>query len=331
MWGGAVPPDVAQAVRGRRLWVAGHGGLLGSALMRALAGVEAQVLTAPRADVDLRDEGAVERWVGEARPEIVVLSAAAAGGVAHNLAAGEVLFADNLAIAQAVIGACGRAGVPRLLYVASAAIYPREAPLPTPESALGSGPPDPSMAGYAHAKLAGIALREDWSARAGQHYSAVAPCNLYGPGDRFEEGRSTVLAALVARAVQAQATGADELVVWGTGTATREFQHADDAATALLTVLARSQGPGLVNVGSGEDTPIAVVARLAALAAGFEGRIVFDPSKPEGVRRKRLDTARLRSLGWVPQVALAAGIDGLVFDYRARFSPASPPGFRAGP
>ncbi|CAN5139498.1 hypothetical protein BH09PSE2_BH09PSE2_07860 [soil metagenome] len=219
--------------------------------------------------------------------------------------------------------------MPRLLYVASAAIYPSDAPLPTPETALGTGAPDPSMAGYARAKIAGIGLCEAW-AGAGLAYSAAAPCNLYGPGDRFEGGRSTVLAGLTARAVEAQATGAADLVIWGTGAATREFLHADDAAAALLLLLARWEGGGLVNVGSGEEVAVAEVARLAARAAGFEGHLVFDPSKPEGAPRKRLDVTRLRELGWEPRVRLAYGIAGLVADYRSRFSPASPAGSRAG-
>jgi GDP-L-fucose synthase len=311
-------PQPAFPLKGRRVWLAGHGGLLGSALRRRLEREDCEVVFALRADLDLRRADDALAFARDRRPEAVILSAARAGGVQENLAEPAAFLADNLQIATSVMAAAQGAGTEKLLFVASAAIYPRNAPQPTPEEALMTGPLDPALEGYALAKIAGLKLAQAYRARHGLDAITAAPCNLYGEDDRFDEGRSTVLAALVRRAVEARAAGSPTLTVWGSGRARRELLHADDAADAMTRLLTTYSDAAPVNVGCGQAAPIADLARMIARAAGFRGEVVFDATKPEGAPSKRLDVTRLFALGWRPQVALADGIARVVRRYAER-------------
>lgn len=301
-----------------RVFVAGHGGLLGSATVRALAASgEFAVVTRTRAELDLRETAGVEAFFSAERPEMVVLAAARVGGIAANLSEPASFLADNLRIQTAVLEAAQRHGVRRLLFVASGAMYPQAAASPIAETALFCGPLDPALRAYGLAKLAGVELCGALNRQHGTRFLAVAPCNLYGPGDRFDAARGGVLAALLSRAQEAVLTGAAAMEVWGTGGARRELLYVDDAAAALVHLLRLSEDEfggllggewPLANLGAGEDVSIRELAGRVAREAGFAGELRFDASKPEGAQRRLLDSSRLRATGWIPRVGLDEGI-----------------------
>ena len=296
-------------VRGRRVFVAGHRGMVGAAVTRALAAAGAEVLTAPRPGVDLRRQAETEAWFAEARPEAVVLAAARVGGILANAARPAEFLYDNLAIAVSVIEAARGAGVDRLLFLGSSCIYPRAAPQPITEEALLTGPLEPTNEWYAVAKIAGVKLCQAYRRQHGCDFVSAMPCNLYGPGDNFDPESSHVVPGLMRRMHEAKCAGTPWLGVWGTGRPRREFLHVDDLAAAAVCVLECYAEETPINVGAGADVTIAELAGLLKDVTGYDGRLAFDPSKPDGAPRKLLDVSRLAALGWRPRIGLREGLE----------------------
>ena len=307
------------SLAGRRVFVAGHRGMVGAAIARTLRRrSDCEVLTAPRPGVDLRRQAETERWLAAHRPDVVVVAAARVGGIqANTLNPGDFIY-DNLAIASAVIEGARRTGAARLLFLGSSCIYPREAAQPVAECALLSGPLERTNQWYAVAKIAGVKLCQAYRRQYDCDYIAAMPCNLYGPGDNFEPDRSHVVPALMRRMHQAKHAGAAEVAVWGTGVPRREFLHVDDLAAAAVHLIEHYDGEEPVNVGTGVDITIAELAELLRDATGYRGRIVFDPSKPDGAPRKLLDVSRLAALGWRPTIPLREGLAATYRWYRSR-------------
>jgi GDP-L-fucose synthase len=294
---------------GRRVWVAGHAGMVGSAVVRRLAGEGCGILTVPRRDLDLRRQAEVERWVAARRPDAIVLAAATVGGIADNAARPADFLYDNLAIQANVLDAARRAGVAKVLVLGSTCIYPRLAPQPISEDSLLTGPLEPTNQWYAIAKIAGVKLAQACRRQHGCDFVSAMPTNLYGPGDNFDPETAHVLPALMARMHRARAEGVCEIALWGSGRALREFLHVDDLADALVLLLRRYSGEAPVNVGSGEEVSIAGLASIVAEAVGWRGRILPDPSRPDGTPRKLADSSRLRVLGWKPRIGLRQGVE----------------------
>jgi GDP-L-fucose synthase len=300
--------EVVFPLAGKRVWVAGHRGMVGSALVRRLAREDCEVLTADRAALDLRRQAETEAWMADAKPEAVFLAAARVGGIAANDARPGEFLHDNLAIQTNVIEGARRTSVAKLLFLGSSCIYPKFAPQPIPEEALLTGPLEPTNEWYAIAKIAGLKLCQAYRRQYGCDFISAMPTNLYGPGDNFDLEASHVLPALIRKAVEAKAHGLPEMTVWGTGTPKREFLHVDDCADALVHLMKTYSGELHINVGSGEEVTIAELALLVGEAAGFRGAIAFDASRPDGTPRKLLDSSRLRELGWRPRVNLRTGV-----------------------
>ena len=300
--------EAPYSLKGKRIWVAGHNGMVGSALVRRLAREECTILTAPRRDYDLRRQGEVETFLAKARPQAVFLAAARVGGIVANDSRPASFLYDNLLIAANIIEAARTSGVEKLLNLGSTCVYPKFAPQPIPENALLSGPLEPTNQWYAVAKIAAIKLCDAYRRQYGCDFISAMPTNLYGPNDNFDLEASHVIPALIAKIVRAKNEGAKEVVVWGTGTPRREFLHVDDCADALVHLMKHFSGEGPVNVGVGEDLTIAELAKLIAGVAKFSGRIVFDPSRPDGTPRKLVDVSRLNLLGWSAGIPLADGI-----------------------
>ncbi|MDT0344576.1 GDP-L-fucose synthase family protein [Streptomyces litchfieldiae] len=293
---------------GARVFVAGHRGLAGSAIARALADAGYEVLTRTRAELDLRDGAATADFLRAARPDAVVLAAATVGGIMANARNPVPFLEDNLRIQLGVISGAHAADVNRLLFLGSSCIYPKHAPQPIPEEALLTGPLEPTNEPYALAKIAGITQVRSYRRQFGRSYISAMPTNLYGPGDNFDPETSHVLPALIRRFHEARRDGRDEVVLWGSGTPRREFLHSADLAAACVLLLREYDDEPPVNVGCGEDLTIAELADTIAGAVGFTGRIGWDPSRPDGAPRKLLDVTRLRKLGFAPRVPLARGI-----------------------
>jgi GDP-L-fucose synthase len=305
---------------GRRVYVAGHRGMVGSALVRRLADEGCQILAADRKRVDLRDQAAVQRWFDENHPEAVFMAAARVGGIyANDQLPGDFLY-DNLAIAANVIEAARRTGVQKLVYFGSSCIYPRLAPQPISEDALLAGPLEPTNQWYAIAKISGLKLCEAYRRQHGCEFVSVMPTNLYGPGDNFDPLMSHVVPALIARIDEARRCGRTVVEIWGTGQARREFLHVDDLADAAIFLMKNWSDYSHINIGTGEDITVAELARLIAQVVGFGGRFVFDTSKPEGTPRKVLDVSVLRALGWRHRVDLETGIRS-TYDWYLRARP----------
>ena len=301
-----------------RIYIAGHHGMVGSALVRALerAG-HTNLVTRTHADLDLIDQAAVDAFFAEQRPTQVYLAAARVGGIhANDTYPAEFLY-QNLLIEANIIHAAWRHGVERLLFLGSSCIYPRLAPQPMHESTLLTGPLEPTNEPYAIAKIAGIKLCESYNRQYGTDFRSVMPTNLYGPGDNFDLNDSHVLPALIRRFHEARVAGASRVTVWGSGMPRRELMHVDDMAAACVHVMGLTPEVwrahtdprcSHLNVGTGVDVTIAELARLVAEVVGFEGEIVFDTGKPDGTPHKLLDVGRLRGLGWAARIALADGI-----------------------
>ncbi len=291
------------------IFVAGHRGLVGSAVVRNLqAHGYDQILFRSRAELDLRDRGAVRRFLQETRPELVVLAAAKVGGIqANNLHPVDFLL-ENLDIQNNLISESHAAGVRKLLFLGSSCIYPKFADQPIREEALLTGALEPTNDAYAIAKIAGIKLCQAYARQYGANFISAMPTNLYGPGDNFDLQNSHVLPALLRKVHEAKADGRREVVVWGTGKPRREFLHNDDLADALRFLLERYDSPEIINVGWGEDVTIRELAELICDVVGFDGELTFDASKPDGTPRKLLDTTRLQGLGWRPRITLRDGI-----------------------
>lgn len=310
--------EAAFALRGKRVWVSGHGGMVGRALVRRLAREDCEVLTAPRQALDLRDRAAVKAWLAARRPQAVFVAAAKVGGILANAAAPADFLFDNLAIQTSVIDAAWRTGVEKLMILGSSCVYPREAPQPLREEALLTGPLEPTNEAYAVAKIAGIKLGQAYRLQHGFDVISAMPCNLYGPGDHYGEATSHVLAALIRKAHAAKMSGAGSMTLWGSGTPRREFLHVDDCADALVILMTGySQAPP-INVGSGEDRTIADLARQVCEVVGCAPTLRFDPGKPDGAPRKLLDVSRMAALGWRPSIDLRSGIADAYADFLAR-------------
>jgi len=310
-------------LKGRRVFVAGHRGMVGSALVRRLAQEECELLTVARDTVDLRNQAGVDCWFDEYRPEAVLLAAARVSGIYENNAyPGDFLY-DNLAIATNVIEASRRAGVAKLLFLGSSCIYPRLAPQPMPESCLLTGPLEPTNEWYAVAKIAGLKLCQAYRRQHGYDFVSVMPTNLYGPNDNFDLLSSHVLAALLAKTDAAVREGRKTVEIWGSGRPRREFLHVDDLADAVVFLIKTWSDEEPVNIGTGSDVTIAELAQLIADIVGFNGRFVFDPTKPDGTPRKLLDISKVTELGWRPGIDLETGIRQTYDWYRtARVVPA---------
>jgi GDP-L-fucose synthase len=292
-----------------RIYLAGHRGLVGGAILRALeARGEGGLLTRSRTELDLTDRAAVERFFADERPTQVYLAAAKVGGIRANDTYPAEFLHENLAIQTNVIDVAWRSGVKKLLFLGSSCIYPRLAPQPIREDSLLTGPLEPTNEWYAVAKIAGIKLCQAYRRQYGFDAISLMPTNLYGPGDNFALENSHVLPALMRRFHEAKALGAAEVVIWGTGTPRREFLHVDDLASAALHLMQHYSDPGIVNVGTGEDLPIAELASLVAETVGYTGRLAFDPTKPDGTPRKLLDVSRLHGLGWRHRIGLREGL-----------------------
>jgi len=295
--------------RAARIFVAGHRGMVGSAIVRRLQrGGYHNLLLRDRAGLDLTDQAAVERFFATERPDYVFIAAAKVGGIqANNTLRAEFLY-QNLMIESNVIHAAWRAGVERLLFLGSSCIYPRDCPQPIREEYLLTGPLEPTNEPYAIAKIAGIKLCESYNRQYGTRYVSAMPTNLYGPNDNYDLASSHVLPALIRKAHEAKARGDSELVVWGSGRPLREFLYVDDMADACVFLMERGISEGLFNVGTGSDVSIRELAQTVMDVVGFQGRIVFDAAKPDGTPRKLLDVGRLRELGWCASTGLREGI-----------------------
>ena len=298
---------------GRRVWVAGHSGMLGSAVMRRLQTEACEILTVSHREVDLCHQADTQAYLDRTRPDVVIVAAAKVGGILANSTYPADFLYDNLMIASNVIEAARRTGVKKLLYVGSSCIYPKFAAQPITEEALLTGALEPTNEAYAVAKIAGIKLCQAYRQQYGCDFIAAMPTNLYGPADNFDLASSHVVPALLRKAIEAKLVGAAAFPVWGSGTPRREFLNVDDCADALVHVLRQYSGAMHINVGSGVEVSIRELAELIADVVGFQGRIDFDPSKPDGTPRKLLDSQRLRALGWVPKISMA---DGLRQTYR---------------
>jgi GDP-L-fucose synthase len=293
----------------RSVFVAGERGLAGSAIRRALeARGHANVISAPRAVLDLRDAAAVERFFAKERPDYVFMAAAKVGGIVANDTYPADFIRDNLQIQTNVIDAAYRHGTEKLCFLGSSCIYPRLATQPLQESSLLTGPLEPTNQWYAVAKIAGIKMCQAYARQYGFKAISVMPTNLYGPGDNFDLTTSHVLPALLRKFHEAKEAGDAEVVVWGSGTPRREFLYVDDLADALCFLMERYDSPEIINVGCGEDLTIAELAGLIRDVVGFKGTIVYDATKPDGTPRKLLDVSKCAALGWRPRTALADGI-----------------------
>ncbi len=301
-------------LEGRRVLVAGHRGMVGAALLRRLAREPVELLTASRQELDLTRQAAVEAWFADHRPEVVILAAAKVGGILANASFPVDFLEQNLLIEVNVIRAAARSGARKLLFLGSSCIYPKLAPQPIPEEALLTGPLEPTNEWYAIAKIAGLQLCRAYRRQYGADFISAMPTNLYGPGDNWDLATSHVVAALIRKAHEAREAGAPELEVWGSGTPLREFLLVDDLADACLFLLRHYSEEAPINVGSGEEVSIRALAELVCAVVGFAGRLRFDPGKPDGTPRKRLDTTRLESLGWRARTPLR---DGLALAYAA--------------
>jgi GDP-L-fucose synthase len=308
------------------IFVAGHGGLVGSALVRRLqhAGFT-NLITRTHAELDLRDQRAVTRFFQSERPAYVFLAAAKVGGILANDRYPADFIRDNLQIQTNAIAAAHEAGVARLLFLGSSCVYPKHAPQPMKEEHLLTSELEPTNEAYAIAKIAGLKMCRAYRRQFGREYVSVMPTNLYGPGDNFDLETSHVLAALIRKFHDAKVSGTNQVTVWGTGRPRREFLHVDDAADACLFVMLHDRPPDLVNVGWGKDISIAELAQLIGEIVGFTGEIVYDPSKPDGTPRKLLDTSRLSHLGWSPRISLREGIESTYAWYAGREKEFSPP------
>ncbi len=300
-------PELPFPLEGKRVFVAGHRGMVGSALLRRLAREGCETLTISREHVDLRNQAAVDRWFNEARPEVVFLAAARVGGIhANDSRPGEFLY-DNLAIAANVVEAAHKCRVEKLLFLGSSCIYPRLAPQPMPESALLSGPLEPTNEWYAIAKIAGLKLCQAYRRQYGCDFVSVMPTNLYGPNDNFDLESGHVLAALLAKTDAALKEGRKIVEIWGSGRPRREFLYVDDLADAAVFLMKTWSEEEPINIGAGSDLTILELARLIADIVGFKGRFAFDPSKPDGTPQKLLDVSKLSALGWRPRIGLDEG------------------------
>jgi GDP-L-fucose synthase len=300
--------DARFPLAGKRVWVAGHRGMVGSALVRRLTSERCEILAVDRTDLDLRNQAATFDWVQANKPDAIFLAAAKVGGILANASAPGAFLHDNLAIATNIIEAARHAKTGKLLFLGSSCIYPWLAPQPIAEDALLTGPLEPTNEAYAIAKIAGMKMAQAYRREYGCDFISAMPTNLYGPGDNFDLASSHVLPALIRKAHEAARSGASHLTIWGSGTPRREFLHVDDCADALVFLMQNYSDDEHVNVGTGEDISILELARMVAGITNFQGDIRTDTTKPDGTPRKLLSVQKLHALGWRHRIGLEDGI-----------------------
>ncbi len=310
-------PEILFDLRGKRVFVAGHRGMAGSAIARRLASEGCEILTAGRDQLDLRNQSETEAWFRRERPDAVFLAAARVGGIHANNAFPADFIADNLAIELNVMRAALANGVGKLLFLGSSCIYPRNAAQPMTEEALLTGSLEPTNEWYAVAKIAGIKLAQAFRRQHGADFISVMPTNLYGPGDNYHPENSHVPAALLRRFHEAKLEGRPSVEVWGTGTPRREFLSVDDLADACVFVMKHYSGESFLNVGTGEDISIGEFAKIVSDTVGYAGTITFDRSRPDGTPRKLLDVSKLSALGWTAKIPLRDGLKTAYADFLA--------------
>jgi GDP-L-fucose synthase len=293
---------------GKRIWVAGHRGMVGSALVRRLNSESCTILTVDRSALDLRRQSDVERWVAANRPDAIFIAAATVGGIHANATRPAEFLYDNLAIAANIINSAAKEKVGKLMFLGAACLYPRLAPQPMSETSLLEGPPEPTNEWYTVAKVAGVKLCQSYRTQYGCDFISVVPANLYGPGDRFDAQSGHVVPGLLQRADAAKTQSAPELSIWGSGKALREFMHVDDCANALVFLMNSYSDERLINVGTGQEVSIGELAGKVRDIVGYKGRLAFDSSKPDGMPRKLLDSSRILALGWRPKIGLDDGL-----------------------
>jgi len=298
---------LAYELAGKRVWVAGHRGMVGGAIVRRLASEDCEVITVGRQDLDLTDQRAVLGWMERERPDAVFLAAARVGGILANSTYPVDFLRDNLLIEKAIFSGAHAAGVGKLLFLGSSCIYPKFAEQPIREESLLTGPLEPTNEWYAIAKIAGIKLAQAYRQQYGHDYISAMPTNLYGPGDNFDPAASHVLPALIRKVHEAKATGAP-VTVWGTGSPLREFMHVDDCADACVFLMRHYSDAPHVNIGAGSEISIRDLTALVMDVLDYAGEIVTDPTKPDGTPRKLMDNSRLTAMGWQPRIGLREGI-----------------------
>lgn len=296
------------SIRGKRVWVAGHRGMVGSALVRRLGTEDCTVITAPREACDLTRQDQVEAWLEKERPDVALIAAARVGGILANDQQPATFLYENMMIEANAIHGCFKVGVEKLLFLGSSCIYPKFAPQPMKEECLLESQLEPTNQWYAIAKIVGIKLCQAYRRQYGADFISAMPTNLYGPGDNFDLLSSHVAPALVAKMHQAKVSGADDVEIWGSGKPKREFLHVDDLADACLHLLKTYSDELHINVGCGEDLSIAELAALIRDIVGFEGRLRYNSARPDGTPRKLLDVSRLKALGWQPSISLECGL-----------------------
>lgn len=299
----------AYSLKNKRIWIAGHTGLVGSAVYRRLTPENCDIITAPRRVLDLRDQTAVLKFLEDNTPDVIIIAAAKVGGIGANAKYPADFLYDNLMIETNIIHGAYKYGTQRLLFLGSSCIYPKHAENPIKEDALLTGSLEPTNAAYAIAKIAGIKLCEAYHTQYGCNFISAMPCNLYGPYDRFDPQHSHVIPALLMKAHTAKITKAKTLDVWGSGTPRREFLYVDDLADALVHVLQNYNDAAPINIGSGADMTIAKLAEMIAEVVGFDGDLVFDTSKPDGTMHKLMDHSKIKNLGWTPKTDLRNGLE----------------------
>jgi GDP-L-fucose synthase len=309
------------SLTGKRVWVAGHRGMVGSALVRRLREEACEVLTVTRQAVDLRRQVEVEGWMRTSRPDVVLIAAATVGGIHANRTRPAEFIYDNLAIALNIVHTACEIGVEKLLFLGSSCIYPKYCAQPMTEDQLLSGPLEPTNQWYAIAKLAGLMMGKAYRAQHGMDCIAALPTNLYGPGDNFDLQQGHVVAALLRKLHEAKLNGDGAVEIWGTGRPKREFLHVDDLVDASIRLVTHYSGDEPVNIGSGQEVSIAELADLAARVVGYRGRLAYDTSMPDGPPRKLLDVTRMTELGWQPRIPLFEGLQHAYACYRKRLPP----------
>ncbi|MDF0377970.1 GDP-L-fucose synthase [Methylophilus sp. YYY-1] len=304
----------------KRIWITGHRGMLGSALMRAMANENAILITASSADLDLRCQAEVNDWVHEHKPELVFHAGAKVGGIHANATYRADFLRDNILIQTNVIDAAYRVGVKKLVFVASNCTYPTKALQPISEDALLTGPLEENIRSYAIAKIAGIEMCRAYKTQFGCDFVSVIPPNLYGPGDNYHPEHNHVIAGIIRRAHEAKVSGDKEFLVWGDGTARREILYIDDLASAMKVLMSQKSEHDIYNVGLGYDFSISELAHLIVKTVGFEGKIVFDTSKPNGTMKKLLNSARINNLGWKPVIDPCKGLELSYSDFKSQLA-----------
>ena len=300
--------EIAYDLKDKRVWVAGHRGMVGAALVRRLANEDCEILTVGRGEVDLTRQEQTEHWIAAKRPQAVFVAAARVGGIFANATQPAEFLYDNLAMETNIIHGCFKAGVEKLLFLGSSCIYPKLAPQPIAEAALLTSALEPTNEWYAIAKIAGLKLCQAYRRQYGVDFVSAMPTNLYGPGDNWDLQSSHVVAALIRKAHESNVRGDDTLIVWGSGKPRREFLHVEDCADALVQIMKHYSAEEHINVGAGEDLEIRALAELIADVVGFKGRIVHDLTKPDGTPRKLMSGEKLKALGWRPRLGLREGL-----------------------